>query len=180
VALKQLQKLVEKCVGVKAEMHKRHGPLLFSNLCISCCSSPSLRGSVPVGSKRGGLGEAAKSAVDVFALVWRCGCDSNGGEMLNKYSTGSPRGAKGCRRRCNVRDIICVQCVAPSPSVPRSDSPIRSETRPSRFLVDYSGCSGGGEWETRTLGSSKRAVGKGDSNGGKTGVFGAPAASGGA
>lgn len=43
--------------------------------------------------------------------------------------------------------------------------------------MDYSGCSGGGEWEKRTpwavLGV---AVGKGDSNGGKMGVFEAPAA----
>lgn len=65
-------------VGIRAEMHKRNNrPLLFSFLWMSSCSLPSLLGSVPVGSKRGGVREAAKSLVDVFALAWRCGCDSN-------------------------------------------------------------------------------------------------------
>lgn len=72
-------------------MHTRHRPLLFSSVCIWSCSFPSLRESVPVGSKRGGIREAVNSAVDVFALAWRCGCDSNG-QVLNKYWW--PKGAK--------------------------------------------------------------------------------------
>lgn len=56
-------------VRIRAEMQKRHRPLLCSFLCTASCSFPLLLGSVPVGSKRGGIREAAKSVVDVFALA---------------------------------------------------------------------------------------------------------------